>query len=139
MLYICSCCNFETKLKTNYVRHLSTQKHISTFGNNKYMELNFNITDIFNIYNSKLYLKNTDISPCFIQGPANVNLDNLCNFYNLPIGKVTSRSTLYRIKTYTKPIYHEQFADEIFKIKLFIFVIILVIIGLYAKDRYKNN
>jgi uncharacterized CHY-type Zn-finger protein len=39
MLYICSCCNFETKLKTNYIRHLSTQKHINTFGSNKYCDI----------------------------------------------------------------------------------------------------
>jgi hypothetical protein len=56
----------------------------------------------------------------------NVNLDNLCNFYNLPIGKATSRSPLYRIKTYSKPIYYEQFSNEIFKIKLFVCILILV-------------
>ena len=25
--YICKCCDFQTKIKTHYIRHLKTKKH----------------------------------------------------------------------------------------------------------------
>jgi hypothetical protein len=42
---------------------------------------------------------------------------------------------LYRIKLYAKPQYLKKFSDEIFKLKLFVIVIMLVMVGLYLKDK----
>lgn len=106
----------------------------NTFGHT--IDFDFDILDLFYIKNNKLYLHDTDISPCLIQGPGNTNLNNLCNFYNLPLGKKTSRDTIYRIKTYTKPLYLKKFSHEIIKIKILIFIILMILIGLYVKDKY---
>jgi len=110
----------------------------NTYGDTRYPDFNFEINDIFHVQNNKLYLKNTDINPCFIQGPGNANLNNICNFYKLPIPNKISRDFSYRIKMYTKPMYLEKFSDIIFKIKLFIIVLLLTFTGLYLKDRYAN-
>jgi hypothetical protein len=106
----------------------------NTYGNVNYFEFNFDITDIFDIKNNKLYIKSTDISPCFIHGPANTNLNSICNFYGLPIRKRSSRDYIYRIKTYGKPQYLEKFSDEINKFIIFWIIFIIIISGLYLKD-----
>lgn len=108
----------------------------NTYGNVDNLEFNFKITDIFDIKNNKLYLKSTKISPCFIHGPGNTNLNNLCNFYNLPLGKKSTRDYVYRIKTYIKPQYLEKFSDEINKFIIFFTIFVLITIGFYMKDNY---
>ena len=41
--YICECCNYETKLKSNYERHLKTIKHTSKLNNdNNSIQINNN-------------------------------------------------------------------------------------------------
>jgi uncharacterized protein YlzI (FlbEa/FlbD family) len=93
-----------------------------------------NISELFTIKNNRLYVKNTDISPCFIHGPGSIDLNNICNFYNLPLGKKTPRDFLYRIKLYTKPQYLSRFTNEITMIIIFVLILIIVIVGLYLKD-----
>jgi hypothetical protein len=39
MIYSCTCCKFESSLKKDYYRHLSTNKHINNFKNNKYCDI----------------------------------------------------------------------------------------------------
>jgi hypothetical protein len=39
MIYTCKCCNYQTEFKRNYVKHISTQKHINNFKTNKYCDL----------------------------------------------------------------------------------------------------
>jgi hypothetical protein len=108
----------------------------NTYGNVNKLEFNFKITDIFDIKNNKLYLKYTNISPCFIHGPGNTNLNELCLFYNLPIRKKTSRDFIYRIKTYFKPQYLEKFSDEINQFFIFCTIFVIIIIGFYIRDNY---
>lgn len=105
----------------------------NTFGTTNFEII---ISEMFTIRNDKLYIKNADYSPCFIHGPGNVNLNNICKFYNLPLGKKISRDMVYRIKLYTKPQYMSRFKDEIYKIIILFVVIISVLIGLYMKDTY---
>lgn len=38
MKYTCKCCNFESSLKNDYTRHLTTKKHITNFKDNKYCD-----------------------------------------------------------------------------------------------------
>jgi hypothetical protein len=114
----------------------NSEVFFNTYGDTTYPDFNFEITDIFYIENNKLYLKNTDINPCIIQGPGNANLNSICNFYNLPIPKKISRDFLYRINMYTKPTYLYKFSDLIMKIKLFIIVLLLTFTGLYLKEKY---
>ena len=38
MKYTCKCCNFESSLKKDYTRHLTTKKHITNFKDNKYCD-----------------------------------------------------------------------------------------------------
>jgi hypothetical protein len=124
--------NFFTK---NIAIDNNSEIFYNTYGKVDKLQFNFNVTDIFYINKNKLYIKDTDISPCFIHGPANTNLNNVCSFYNLPISKKSSRDMLYRIKLYAKPQYLKKFSDEIFKLKLFVIVIMLVMVGLYLKDK----
>jgi len=39
MIYTCKCCKYETKFKKDYIKHLTTQKHINNFKTNKYCDL----------------------------------------------------------------------------------------------------
>jgi len=127
----------KNKLYKNFVAiDNNSEIFYNTYGIVDNLEFNFEITDIFDIKNNKLYLKSTDISPCFIHGPGNTNLNNLCNFYDLPISKKSSRDYVYRIKTYTKPQYLEKFSDEINMFKMFWIIFIIIIIGFYVKDNY---
>jgi hypothetical protein len=109
----------------------------NTYGNVDRLEFNFNITDIFDIKNNEIYIKHTDIHPCFIHGPGNVNLNNLCIFYDLPVGIKSSRDNIYRIKLYTKPQYLSRFSDEINKCVIFCVIFVIIIIGFYIKDNHK--
>jgi hypothetical protein len=136
MLLINTC--KKNKLYKNLVAiDKNSEIFFNTYGNIDNLEFNFNVTDIFDIKNNKLYIKSTDISPCFIHGPGNVNLNNLCNFYDLPLGIKTSRDNIYRIKLYTKPQYLEKFSDEINKMLIFCTIFVIIIIGFYIKDNYK--
>ena len=111
----------------------------NTYGNTENLEFNFEVTDIFDIKNNKLYIRNTDISPCFIHGPGNVNLNSLCNFYDLPLSKKSNRGMLYRLNVYSKPQYLEKMSDEINKLITICIFCIMIIVGLYLKDIYINK
>jgi hypothetical protein len=134
VLLINMCRNNKNFFNQNIAIDVNSTIFYNTFGHT--VDFNFDVLDLFYINNNKLYLHYTDISPCFIQGPGNTNLNNLCNFYNLPLGKKTSRDTVYRLKTYTKPQYLKKFSDEIIKIKLIILILLIVLVGLYVKDIY---
>jgi len=135
MLIINICKNNKNFFTKNIAIDNNSEIFYNTYGKVDKLQFNFNVTDIFYINKNKLYIKDTDISPCFIHGPANTNLNNVCSFYNLPISKKSSRDMLYRIKLYAKPQYLKKFSDEIFKLKLFVIVIMLVMVGLYLKDK----
>jgi hypothetical protein len=127
-----------------YKKYIAVDKNseifYNTYGNVDNLEFDFNLDDIFDIKNDKLYIRHTDISPCFIHGPANVNLNEVCNFYDLPVSKKTSRDMMYRIKLYTKPQYMERFSDEFYKMRMFFLYFLIVLIGLYAREyMLKNN
>jgi hypothetical protein len=100
VLIINVCNNYEF-----YRDHIAVDKNseifYNTYGNVNNLEFDFNLNDFFDIKQNKLFLKQTDISPCFIHGPANVNLSEICRFYDLPLSKKTSRDMMYRIKLYT--------------------------------------
>lgn len=131
-------CNNNKKFFNRYVA-VDINNHIfyNTFGYT--VDFDFKVLDLFYISNNKLYVKDTDSSPCFIQGPGNTNLNNLCNFYNLPLELKTSRDLVYRLKTYTKPQYLDNFSDEITKIIIFFITVILIISGLYIKKKYYSK
>lgn len=133
VLLIDVCKNNKTFIKEKVAIDINSTIFYNTFGHT--IDFNFDILDLFYINKNKLFIHNTDISPCFIQGPGNTNLNSLCNFYNLPLEIKTSRDFNYRIKTYAKPQYLKKFSDEIFKLKLFVIVIMLVMVGLYLKDK----
>ena len=120
--------------KQNTIVDSNNEIFYNTYGNTKYFEFNFEIADLFYEKNNKLYLNNTDISPCIIHGPGNTNLNSICHFYNLPIAKKISRDTSYRIKMYTKPMYLKKFSDEILKIKICIIVLLITYAYLYLKE-----
>jgi hypothetical protein len=124
-------------IKKNIMVDYNSEIFLNTFGNTAYLEFDFEITDIFYIKNTKLYLKNTDINPCIIHGPGSTNLNSVCNYYNLPIAKKMSRKSIdYRLNLYYKPQYIEKFSDDIFKVKLFIIIMLITFTGLYIKDTY---
>jgi len=110
------------------------------FNINSLLDTECKLNDTFDIKNNKLYIKNTNISPCFIHGPGNTNLNEICNFYKLPIAKNISRNGLYRINTYTKPYYLIKFIDE-FKILLVLLVLYLIFIYYINKTSivYRKN
>jgi hypothetical protein len=127
----------KNKLINNFVAiDKNSEIFYNTYGNVNKLEFNFEITDIFDIKNNKLYLKSTNISPCFIHGPGNTNLNNLCNFYDLPISTKISRDYIYRLKTYIKPQYLVKFSDEINKIIIICLIYVLIVTGLYVRDNY---
>ena len=98
----------------------------NTFGNsnanNLYQDFNFDESHM--IVNNKLVLKNTNLSPSFIHGPGNANLNSICKLYNLPILNQNKRDVVYRLKLYTKPLYIRIFAIEL----LYYYIILLIFI-----------
>lgn len=102
--------------------------------NNSYFlyESDFEITDIFDIKNNKVYLKDTDTVPCFIHGPGNLNLNNLCLFYNLPIIPKSNRNSFTTLLN-NKNTLLNSFADEIFKFKIYALVLLITLTILYIK------
>ena len=55
VLYECNICNFNTKLKSNYLRHLDTKKHINNMVNQKSSK---NIRQ-----NKNMTLSDSDLTP----------------------------------------------------------------------------
>lgn len=106
----------------------------NTYGNVDKLQFDFNLEDIFYTKDNKLYIKDTDVSPCFIHGPGNANLNEICKYYELPIREKSSRDMMYRIKLYTKPQYMSKFSDELNKIKIFFIYFFMMIFYLYYRD-----
>jgi hypothetical protein len=126
-----------------YKKYIAIDKNskifYNTYGNVDKLQFDFNLEDIFDIKDNKLYLRHTDISPCFIHGPGNANLNELCKYYGLPIIKKSSRDMMYRIKIYTKPQYITKFSEEFYKIMIFFLYFFIIIIGLYYREYYMNK
>jgi uncharacterized protein YlzI (FlbEa/FlbD family) len=136
ILIINICKNNKTFFSQNVDIDKTSDIFFNTYGNVDNLQFDFNVTDIFNIKDNELYIKDTDISPCFIHGPANTNLNSVCIFYNLPIRKKSSRDMMYRIKLYTKPQYMSKFSDELNKIKIFFLYYFIMIFYLYYREYF---
>jgi hypothetical protein len=130
-------CNNNKLYKTLLKIDINSDIFFNTFGNVNKLEFSFKIKDIFDIRQNKLYIKNTDNNPCFIHGPGNTDLNNLCKFYNLPSGKESNRDLGYRLKLYTKPQYLDKFSDEINKLLIAIVLITIILIILWIRDIIK--
>ena len=39
MKYTCKCCKFESRLKQDYIKHITSQKHINNYRTNKYCDI----------------------------------------------------------------------------------------------------
>jgi len=77
--------------------------------------------NLHEIKDGKLYLKQSNISPCFIHGNGNVNMDFLIDLYKLP--KIKQERKFFLVKRIT---YILQF----FKLEISIIIIFLVLVGI---------
>jgi hypothetical protein len=100
MLYFCEYCNFNSKLKGDYSRHLKTKKHMSNTTNNSVNsnEVSQSITKVsqegkigINKYHKSITRGITEVS----QSITNQNNEHFCNVCNK---KFTKKNNLYRHK-----------------------------------------
>ena len=87
------------------------------------------------IVNGKFY--GNKVSPIFLGGPGNVNMDTIAKLYKFNIKKIVKRHRLHHVKNVIK-IYHRYIIPELCCLIIMIFVFFVIIGYLLRKNKVIN-